>query len=359
MKRRVEGRFEVRRDATTNLPADIQKKILGGMKDPSPAGWEELNREYFERLAGGEGGKGGKIGGEAGGEIGGEAAREKVKMKIAISNFRFAVCLSLLILLLFVSVPAFAAEAKKVVIPFDFVSKFDDGRYGRMLGEMVWKKLSREGGFTIPESMLDVRDYCESHKLAPSPETALDDMAKIVRDDFDAQIGIWGSVERAAGSEGEIYDLVIRCVDFSARPRPKTIYEIKARTKSASEIPHLYVKQMLDALHGRKPGGPPPADLAAEENWKKKPNLVAGDFEHGADGVPRGWDRAPASSASRSADWSAGWPTRIAPTTRSFASHSTRTSPKTKASCTTAISFPSKKGRRIAFNAAGASTTPT
>ena len=32
-------------------------------------------------------------------------------------------------------------------------------------------------------------------------------------------------------------------------------------------------------------------DLLAEENWKKNPNLVAGDFEQGADGVPKGWDK--------------------------------------------------------------------
>ena len=54
VKEYLEGQFEVRRDATANLPADIQKKILGSMEDPSPAGWEELNREYFERLSGGE-----------------------------------------------------------------------------------------------------------------------------------------------------------------------------------------------------------------------------------------------------------------------------------------------------------------
>ena len=90
--------------------------------------------------------------------------------------------------------------------------------------------------------MLDVRDYCESHKLQPSPEMDLDKMKKIVEDDFGGQIGIWGSVERAPGTEGEIYDLVIKCVDFSAKPKPKVIYEVKARTKSVSEIPHLYVK---------------------------------------------------------------------------------------------------------------------
>ena len=78
-----------------------------------------------------------------------------------------------LLFLLFISLPAsLPPTPKKVVIPFDFVSKFDDGRYGQMLGDMIWKKLSREGGFIIPESMLDVRDYCESHKLEPSPDMA-------------------------------------------------------------------------------------------------------------------------------------------------------------------------------------------
>jgi len=52
MKRYLEGDVEVRRDATANLSGDIQKKILGSMKDPSPPGWEELNRRYFERLSG-------------------------------------------------------------------------------------------------------------------------------------------------------------------------------------------------------------------------------------------------------------------------------------------------------------------
>jgi hypothetical protein len=219
-----------------------------------------------------------------------ERAAQWGLVRFAICNLQFAIYSSFL--LGSVTSLAQAADApKKVVIPFDFVSKFDDGRYGQMLGDMIWKKLSREGRFTIPESMLEVRDYCESHKLAPLPEMDLDKMKKIVRDDFDAQIGIWGSVERVPGTEGERYDLVIKCVDFSAQPRPKVIFETSARTKSVSEIPHVYVKQMLDALYGRKPGSPPAPDLAAEENWKKNPNLVIGDFEQGADGVPKGWDR--------------------------------------------------------------------
>ena len=142
----------------------------------------------------------------------------------------------------------------------------------------------------MPESMLDVREYCSSHNLKPSADMDLEKMKKIVQDDFGAQIGIWGSIERAPGEEGEIYDLAIKCVDFSAQPSPKVLYEVKARTNSTGEIPHLYVKQMLDALYGRQPGGTAASDPAAEENWKNGPNLVVGgDFEHGSGGVPKGW----------------------------------------------------------------------
>ena len=50
VKQYLQGEFQLRQDTTTNLPADVQKEILGSMQDPSPAGWEELNRQYFERL---------------------------------------------------------------------------------------------------------------------------------------------------------------------------------------------------------------------------------------------------------------------------------------------------------------------
>jgi hypothetical protein len=206
----------------------------------------------------------------------------------------FSISPSRILLICFVMSPSccHAADARKVVIPFDFVSKFDDGRYGQIVGDMIWKKLSHENGLIVPESMLDVRDYCESHKLRPSPEMDLDKIKKIVEDDFGGQIGIWGSVERTPGTEGEIYDIVLKCVDFSAKPKPKVIYEAKARTKSVSEIPHLYLKQMLDALNGKKPGGSHANSvLTTEDGWRKNKNLVAGDFERGTGGVPKGWDK--------------------------------------------------------------------
>lgn len=53
VKQYLEGEFVVKQDATTNLPTDIQKEILGSMQDVSPPGWDELNRQYFERLSSG------------------------------------------------------------------------------------------------------------------------------------------------------------------------------------------------------------------------------------------------------------------------------------------------------------------
>jgi hypothetical protein len=213
--------------------------------------------------------------------------------RLTLCGPHFALCILHFAFCILLSVPSalLAADERKVVIPFDFISKFDDGRYGQIVGDMIWKKLSRENNFVVPESMLDVRDYCESHKLRPSPEMELAKIKKIVEDDFGAQIAIWGSVERAPGAEGEIYDLVLKCVDFSAKPTPKVIYEKTARTESVSEIPHLYVKEMLDALAGRGPAARPGTDALAENNWKNNPNLVTGDFEQGAGGVPRGWDK--------------------------------------------------------------------
>lgn len=186
---------------------------------------------------------------------------------------------------------ASAAEQEKVVIPFDFISRFDEGRYGGQVADMIWQKLNRQGGFVVPETMLDVRDTVAANKIKISPDDSLDKVRTIVVDDFGGDVGIWGSVERVSGNEWDVYDLKIRCVDFSAGPEPRVIYQCDARTKTVSEIPHVYLKAMLDKLYGKPPEGAPAQDPIAEKNWAEGKNLVAGgDFQSGAGGVPRGWD---------------------------------------------------------------------
>ena len=66
VKQYLQGEIQTKKDTTTNVPADIQKEILGGMQDPSPAGWEEINRRYFQGLATG-GAETQTVGGRPGG----------------------------------------------------------------------------------------------------------------------------------------------------------------------------------------------------------------------------------------------------------------------------------------------------
>lgn len=180
------------------------------------------------------------------------------------------------------------AAAKRVVIPFDFESKFDNGRYGQMVGDLVWKKLERDGTCIIPESMLDVRNWQERQRMVPNPDTPLADLQRCVRDDFGGQACIWGKIERVEGAATDEYDVWIRIADFS-ESEPRLIYSKQARTKTVSEIPHVYVKEALDQLLGRKPDAKAGPDPEAERLWQTAANLVKGDFEKG-DPRPEGWD---------------------------------------------------------------------
>src|SRR5271165_6223436 len=79
-----------------------------------------------------------------------------------------------------VAQPPASDPPNKVVIPFDFESKFDNGEYGQTLGDMFWVKLHRQGGFVIPESMQDVRDWCQRTHMIPGPDTTMKMMREVV-----------------------------------------------------------------------------------------------------------------------------------------------------------------------------------
>ncbi len=183
------------------------------------------------------------------------------------------------------------SEQQKVVIPFDFVSRFDDGSYGGKIGEMIVKKIQGQGTFAVPDA-IDIRDQCARHGVKITPDTPPAEIRRVLRDLFEAQIAIWGSCEKAAGQQWDVYDLTIRCADFSAGGEPTMLYEkVNVRTKTVSEIPHLYVAEMLKRLYGREPDGPAPSDPLAEQNWRDNPNLVEnGSFEAGTRAVPDGWE---------------------------------------------------------------------
>src|ERR1017187_4560622 len=175
-----------------------------------------------------------------------------------------------------------ASSGAKVVIPFDFESRFDDGAIGQTVGDMLWTKIKREGGFILPESMQDVRDWCQRTKTRPNPDMSLEAIKKIVVDEQAGDIGIWGKVERAPGFETDVYDLWITVADFSTKP-VNVLYRKKTRSKTVSEIPHVYIKEAIDRLYRRTgaPGAPAVVGPGIAERRKFGPNLVRGDFETG------------------------------------------------------------------------------
>ena len=217
----------------------------------------------------------------------------------ATHRFLFAVLISGLALWLAAAARGADNESKetpKVVIPFDFESKGENGNVlGPSMADMVWKKIDREkgaGGLITLDAPQDVREFCASNGIKITPSTPLEKIKQVVTGDFAAQIGVWGSVDLAPGEEGEIYDLVVKCLDFSEEP-PKVIYQCNVRTKSAGEVPHLYIRELMDKLYNRAPGGKAVPNPAADAQWNRKdnPNLVkGGDFESGRNGVPTGWE---------------------------------------------------------------------
>ena len=203
------------------------------------------------------------------------------------------VCFTAVISLFMIAhLPSNASEQydRKVVVPFDFESKFDNGHYGQIVGDMIWTKLDRENRVIVPETMLDIRDFCQTHRLKISPETSLERVGKIVKGGFAAQVAIWGAVERVPGHDSDVYNFSIICVDFSRTP-PKIIYDKRnVRTKTANEIPRVYVRKMLEKLYDHSPVATSPKSPAEEKNWENGPNLIVGDFERGRGNVPTGWD---------------------------------------------------------------------
>ena len=216
--------------------------------------------------------------------------KSKIKSKGRITIRLAFLSLGSLTTFAFAQAPASDAP-KKVVIPFDFESKFDSGEYGQTIGDMLWAKLHRQGDFVIPESMQDVRDWCQRTQTIPGPATTPAKMKEIVVTEQAGDIGIWGKIERVPGFETDVYDLWINVADFSVDP-PRWIYQKKARTRTVSEIPHIYVKEALDRLYGRteQVAGAPDSEL--QKRWEQATNLVKGDFEQGR-GAPAGWNPLP------------------------------------------------------------------
>ena len=258
-----------------------------------------------------------------------------VDFQFSIFNFQFAISFSWRLLLSRRTPP----KPRKIVIPFDFVSTFDDGHYGRMLGDMVLEEaFARRAASSCPSRCWTSATTATSTATSRRRTRDLAEMKKIVQDGFGGQIGIWGSVERVPGGPGRGLrpgDQVRRLL----RPaEPKVIYEVKTRTNSASEIPHVYVKRCSTPWRAGEPRREPAAasDRGCRGELEEDPESRQGRFRarrrRRAQRLgPRGRPGARAAGRAGPLDRRKGNPKN-----KVIRFTLDRTSPRMKASCTTA-----------------------
>ena len=101
-----------------------------------------------------------------------------------------------------------------------------------------------------------------------------------------------GASSARPGAEGEIYDVVIKCVDFSAPGRSEDdLPTQRPHQLGRRDSPRLRQRDARRIVRAASPAARRSMDPAIEANWKKNPNLVVGgDFQSGSGGVPRGWE---------------------------------------------------------------------
>ena len=200
--------------------------------------------------------------------------------------------------------------APVVVVPFDLQSRFDDGHYGRKVGRLLLARLEKRGGVVLPEAMLSVRDTCRRIGFEPGPDTPLEKVGSVVREQFGARVAVWGGIERIEGHARDVYDLKLRAADFGELGQPRMLASLDVRTRAVSEIPHRHVPAMLDRLYASEllDGATIAAEADGGESGSSRSNqareptvevVFASDFERAessdsnggvARRVPTGWE---------------------------------------------------------------------
>ena len=144
----------------------------------------------------------------------------------------------------------------------------------------------RQGGFVIPESVQDVRDWSQRARMLRGPTRR---WRRWRRSSARTRPAISASGARSSawpGNETDVYDLWIHVVDFSTEPAADHLPEKGPDEDRQRHPPRLRQGSARPALRPGRAGrhGPGPEAARAVE---KAPNLVKGDFEQGRRRTPR------------------------------------------------------------------------
>lgn len=174
-----------------------------------------------------------------------------------------------------------AALQRPVLAVFDFESDWDEGARGRQVAEMFRGDARRSDEFV----QYDLPSFREL--LAGTDPVTLDtppgEVATIARERIEADVAIWGRVERLAKDSYRLRVKILDLRENAETPALDRTYDSTLHGLSVS------VDRALAAFLKKEPQ--PERDLAAETAWRDRKNLVKnGGFELG-DSFPDGWER--------------------------------------------------------------------
>lgn len=188
---------------------------------------------------------------------------------------------------------------KPVLVVLDFDSPWDKGKTGRFVASNFRAKITRYKLFVTVEDM-DRQQVERDAGFHPRFDIEPQAVHAFATEWLDADLVMWGKVERAGGEQLRI----------SARVLDRKKGPAKLKLDTAAVVPNRYavqkgVFQILSELTGTKLTKYPELPPDAEERWKKGPNLVGSKgFERGTK-HPEGWEPFGVDWQMRQAHWEA------------------------------------------------------
>ena len=183
---------------------------------------------------------------------------------------------------------ATATAARPVLVVFEFERVNCRKKESRAVATGIYEKAARLQEFVMVEPM-DRDQVVDSVGIKPKFDTPAARMAMLIKDAFQAQIGIWGKVEKHDGT----YIIYARCVDVR-QSKTALRFDLKYEAEGPRKI-RAQLEKVVDALGAKRKIEETfrfkEEKVGVQDTSDARPNLVKnGDFEKGhGDNVSHWW----------------------------------------------------------------------
>ena len=182
------------------------------------------------------------------------------------------------------------AAARPILVVFEFERVNCRKKESRAVASGIYEKAARLQEFIMVEPM-DRDQVVASMGIEPKLDTPVDQMATLIKDAFQAHVGVWGKVQK----EGNTFTIYARCLD--ARKSATALkFDVKYQAEGPRNI-RAQLEKIVDALGAKRKIEETfrfkEENVDAKDTGAGKPNLVKnGDFERGQGDKVSNWWRA-------------------------------------------------------------------